>query len=256
MEEEACESGKADLLMRRIGTRKETTRYSDSQARAKGPAILFDLDGTLLDSNYEHVLAWQFALRREGLEIPNAFLHRCIGLRGELLIKAAFNEIGRTLGDGAIKRLERLHKRYFEKTLSSIKPLPGSISLLKALSRQNISWAIATGGDMDTVLRMIQPLPILARTPVITADHVEQAKPDPDVFLIAARRLGAALSDCIVVGDSVWDLLAARRAKALGVALRCGGSGEAELVQAGAYRVYKDPADLLDHLAEIGIPLE
>ena len=126
-----------------------------------------------------------------------------------------------------------VHKRYFEKTLSSIKPLPGSISLLKALSRQNISWAIATGGDKDTVLRMIRPLPILARTPLITADHVEQAKPDPDVFLIAAQRLGAALSDCIVVGDSVWDLLAARRAKALGVAVRCGGSGEAELVQAG-----------------------
>lgn len=103
---------------------------------------------------------------------------------------------------------------------------------------------------------MIRSLPISAATPIITANHVEQAKPDPDVFLIAARQLSVALSDCIVVGDSIWDLLRARRAKALGAGLRCGGYGEAELVQAGAYRVHKDPGDLMDHLAEIGIPLE
>jgi HAD superfamily hydrolase (TIGR01509 family) len=229
---------------------------NDRQRPVSNPAILFDLDGTLLDSNYEHVLAWRLALRYEGLEIPNAFLHRCIGMRGELLIKAAFKEIGRTFRDSTKERFERLHKRYFEEMLSSIRPLPGSSSLLKALSRRKICWAIATGGEKHTVLRMIRPLPIPAAVPVITADHVEQAKPDPDVFLIAARELGVALSDCIVVGDSIWDLLGARRAKALGVGLRSGGYGEAELIQAGAYRVYKDPADLLDHLPEIGIPLE
>lgn len=85
---------------------------------------------------------------------------------------------------------------------------------------------------------------------------MERAKPDPDVFLAAAKRLGAALSDCIVVGDSIWDLLAARRAKALGIGLLSGGSGQAELEGAGAYRVYKDPADLLDRITEIGIPAE
>jgi HAD superfamily hydrolase (TIGR01549 family) len=234
--------------------RKGTT--TDNQHPVGDPAILFDLDGTLLDSNYEHVLAWQLALRHEGLEIPNAFLHRCIGMRGELLIKAAFKEIGRTFRDLTKERLEKLHKRYFKETLSSIRRLPGSSSLLKALSRRKIPWAIATGGEKDIVQRMIQSLPIPAATPVITADHVEQAKPGPDVFLIAAQALGVTLSDCIVVGDSIWDLLGARRAKALGVGLRCGGYGEAELMQAGAYRVYKDPADLLDHLPEIGISLE
>jgi HAD superfamily hydrolase (TIGR01509 family) len=243
-----------------------TAASDDQPPRKKGteekprpssnPAILFDLDGTLLDSNYEHVLAWRLALRREGLEIPNAFLHRCIGMRGELLIKAAFKEIGRTFRDRTKKRLERLHKTYFEETLSSIRPLPGSVALLKALSRRKSSWAIATGGDKHTVRKMLRHLPVPAATPVITADHVQQAKPDPDVFLIAAQELGVALSDCIVVGDSIWDLLGARRAKALGVGLRSGGYGEAELVQAGAYRVYQDPADLLDHLPEIGIPLE
>src|SRR5215469_4766720 len=232
--------------------RKENT--SDQQSQASRPAILFDLDGTLLDSNYEHVLAWRLALRREGVEIPNAFLHRCIGMRGELLIEACFKEVGRTLKGKTKARLEKLHKKYFEKTLSSVRLQPGSALLLKTLSRRKISWAIATGGDKDSVHSMIRPLPIRTATPVITADHVEQAKPEPDVFLAAARQLGVALSDCIVVGDSVWDLLGTRRAKALGVGLRCGGYGEAELMQAGAYRVYKNPADLLDHLAEIGIP--
>jgi HAD superfamily hydrolase (TIGR01509 family) len=240
--------------MRRAAVRKENTSGKHSQASKT--AILFDLDGTLLDSNYEHVIAWRLALRREGVEVTNAFLHRCVGMRGELLIKAAFEEVGRTLTDNMKDKLEKLHKRYFEKTLASIRPLPGSALLLKTLSCQRISWAIATGGDNQTVQRMIRALPIPAANPVITADHVEQAKPDPDVFLAAARQLGVALSDCIVVGDSVWDLLGVRRAKALGVGLRCGGYGEAELVQAGAYRVYKDPADLLDQLAEIGISVE
>jgi HAD superfamily hydrolase (TIGR01509 family) len=243
-------------MRRAAAARRETKKDSDSQPRTDHPAILFDLDGTLLDSNYEHVLAWRLALRREGVEIPNAFLHRCVGMRGELLIKAVLKEINRTLANSAKKRLEKLHKKYFEKTLPSISLLPGSVALLRALSRRKVPWAIATGGDRETAVRMIRPLPIAAATPVITADDVEQAKPDPDVFLVAARRLGVALSDCIVVGDSVWDLLGARRAKALGVGLRCGGYGEAELVQAGAYRVYKNPADLLDHLTEIGITLE
>jgi HAD superfamily hydrolase (TIGR01509 family) len=239
--------------MRRPAGRKGT---SAKQPQPSKPAILFDLDGTLLDSNYEHVIAWRLALRWVGIEVTNAFLHRCIGMRGELLVKAAFKEVGRAFTHNAKDRLDQLHKKYFEKTLSSITPLPGSVLLLKTLSRQKISWAIATGGDKDTVRKMIRSLPVSARTPVITADHVDQAKPEPDVFLAAARQLGIALSDCIVIGDSVWDLLGARRAKALGVGLRCGGYGEAELMQAGAYRVYTDPADLLGHLAEIGIPVE
>jgi HAD superfamily hydrolase (TIGR01509 family) len=217
------------------------------------PAILFDLDGTLLDSNYEHVAAWHLALRREGVNIPNAFLHRCIGMRGELLIRAVLKEIGRPIRKPVSRHLESLHKHYFEKALSSVRVLPGAVALLKLLSRLKVHWAIATGGDKNTVAKMIRPLGVPADVPVVTADHVEQAKPEPDVFLAAAHDLRVPFSECIVVGDSVWDLLGARRAKALGVGLLSGGYGEAELFQAGAYRVYKDPADLLDHLAEIGI---
>lgn len=227
------------------------TRPSKEEHQSKMPAILFDLDGTLMDSNYEHVAAWRLALRDAGVEVSNAFLHRCIGMRGDLLIRAVYKEIERARGE-TVSKLEQLHKTYFEKTLPSVKPLPGAARLLKALTRLKVPWAIATGGDKSTVLKMTHPLPVAA-VPVITADDVDQAKPEPDLFLSAARRLRVDLSDCIVIGDSVWDLLGARRAKALGVGLLCGGSGAAELTQAGAYRVYKHPADLLDHLPEIGI---
>jgi HAD superfamily hydrolase (TIGR01549 family) len=226
--------------------------HSREEPRAKMPSLLFDLDGTLIDSNYEHVVAWRLALRRANVEIPNAFLHRCIGMRGDLLVRAAHKEIGKRLGRETVSKLEKLHKIYFDKTLDSLKPLPGAATLLKTLARHKVPWAIATGGDKRTVLKMIRSLPVNGAA-IITADDVDQAKPEPDLFLVAARRLGVALSDCIVVGDSVWDLLGARRAKALGVGLLCGGSGLAELIQAGAYRIYEHPADLLDHLPEIGV---
>ena len=213
--------------------------------QTKSPALLFDLDGTLIDSNYEHVTAWRLAFRRMGTEVPNAFLHRCIGMRGDLLAKAVHKEIGGAAANETAAKLQTLHKTYFERTLPSVKPLPGAAALLKMLTHQKFPWAIATGGDKRAVLRMILPLKVPPAAPVITADDVEQTKPEPDVFLVAARRLGVALGDCIVVGDSVWDMLGARRAKALGVGLLCGGSGGAELTQAGAFRVYEHPADLL-----------
>jgi HAD superfamily hydrolase (TIGR01509 family) len=216
------------------------------------PAVLLDLDGTLIDSNYEHVMAWRLTFRRAAIEVPNAVLHRCIGLRDALLIQAVARAMKPARGFN-VEKLATLHETYFRKSLRAPRPLPGAAALLKALSRHKVRWAIATGGDKKTVAQMIGSLSVPKSVPVITADDVAQAKPEPDVFLVAAKRLGTSMSNCIVVGDSVWDLLGARRAKALGVGLRCGGYGESELIAAGAYRVYADPADLLDHLAEIGI---
>jgi phosphoglycolate phosphatase-like HAD superfamily hydrolase len=91
--------------------------------------------------------------------------------------------------------------------------------------------------------------------PIVTRDDVRFAKPDPDLFLAAARRLHVPMSRCVIVGDSVWDLLAARRAFALGIGLLSGGYGRDELERAGAYRVYQDPAELLGHLDEVGVRL-
>jgi HAD superfamily hydrolase (TIGR01509 family) len=178
------------------------SRQTAPKQHARTPAILFDLDGTLMDSNYEHVTAWRVALRRAGVELPNAFLHRCIGMRGDLLVKAAYREIGKKVSGLTVGMLEKLHKTYFEKTLSSIKPLPGAAALLRALTRGKVPWAIATGGDKNVVQKMTRPLG-RSMAPVITADDVDRAKSEPDAFLLAAQRLGVALSDCIVVGDSV-----------------------------------------------------
>lgn len=225
---------------------------SPETSSARAPAVLFDLDGTLMDSNYEHVAGWRVAFQRARIEIPNAFLHRCIGLRGDLLVQAVLREAGGS-GRHDAQKLDQIHKQYFQRKLPGIRPLPGAADLLHALSRMRRPWAIASGGDKRSVEKMIRQLPVRRETTVVTADDVAEAKPEPDVFLVAARRLGISLSDCIVVGDSVWDLLAARRAKALGVGLLSGGYSDAELTRAGAYRVYKHPADLLDHLPEIGI---
>lgn len=243
------------MAMPKSRATKPRSRPREAQAASspQKPAILFDLDGTLLDSAYEHVSAWQEALRDEGVQVVNARIHRCVGMSGTLMLHTLFREMGRKISDERVKRLEKLHQRRFAEKLSMIHALPGARELLRFLSQEKIRWAIATGGDQVTVMKMIRPLRIPSNVPVITADHVERAKPDPDVFLEAAQRIGMPLKDCIVVGDSVWDLLGARRAKALGVGVLTGGYGESELIQAGAYRVYRNPAELLERIAEIGV---
>ena len=134
-----------------------------------------------------------------------------------------------------------------------VRPLPGAVELLALLASANIPHAIATSGALESARPSLEALQIGARIPVITRDQVKHAKPDPDLFLAAADRLGVSIFDCIVVGDSVWDLLAARRARALGVGLASGGYGQDELEKAGAYRTYEDPLDLLHHLDEVGV---
>jgi HAD superfamily hydrolase (TIGR01509 family) len=134
-----------------------------------------------------------------------------------------------------------------------IRRLPGARALVTALTDADIPWAIATSGRMETASPVLETLGIaLDRVPVITRDVVKYAKPDPDLFLAAAARLGVAIETASVVGDSVWDMLAARRARSLGIGLLSGGYGLEELERAGAYRVYEDPADLLTHLDEVG----
>ena len=137
--------------------------------------------------------------------------------------------------------------------VAQIRPLPGARQLLNYLAERGIPYAIATSGRHGSAQPSLQVLGVGPEIPIITRDQVRHAKPDPDLFLAAAARLNVDIRDSIVVGDSVWDLLAARRARALGVGLLSGGYGQDELEQAGAYRVYQDPADLLNHLDEVGV---
>jgi phosphoglycolate phosphatase-like HAD superfamily hydrolase len=135
----------------------------------------------------------------------------------------------------------------------TIRPLAGARELLTYLSDVGIPWAIATSGRMVTARSALKGLDLdLERTPIVTRDQVRYAKPDPDLFVTAAERLGIGVEMTTVVGDSVWDMRAAQRARALGVALLSGGYSEDELDRAGAYRVYEDPAGLLKHIDEVG----
>jgi HAD superfamily hydrolase (TIGR01509 family) len=218
-----------------------------------GPAFLFDLDGTLVDSVYQHVLAWREALESGGIKLSVWRIHRRIGMSGGLFINALLRETGGEVSPEQVKRIQRVHAEAYARLVPQVRPLPGARDLLTHLTKVGVPWAIATSGRLESARPNIEMLDVPSGVPVITRDQVEHAKPDPDLFLAAAERLGVPVGDSVVVGDSVWDLLAARRARALAVGLLSGGYGEEELERAGAYRVYQDPADLLRHVDEIGV---
>jgi HAD superfamily hydrolase (TIGR01509 family) len=216
-------------------------------------AMLFDLDGTLIDSVYQHVLAWHEALDELDLTLGVWRIHRRIGMSGGLLVQALSREIGQRLSPEQAQKLQERHTVAYERYQGAIRPLPGAPELLQKLSRENVPYAVATSGYREGARTAIERLGVGPEIPVITRREVQRAKPDPDLFLAAAQTLNVPIARAMVVGDSVWDLLAARRAGCLGVGLLSGGYGKEELEQAGAYRVYQDPADLLIHLDEVGI---
>jgi HAD superfamily hydrolase (TIGR01549 family) len=170
-------------------------------------------------------------------------------------MNAILRETGQPVTPEQAERLGRLHAEAYAHYLPQVRPLPGAKALLSYLTETGVRWAIATSGRLQSAQPALDMLGIGPEVTVITRDMVQHAKPDPDLFLAAAERLGVDIERSIVVGDSVWDLLAARRARALPVGLLSGGYGLEELTQAGAYRVYQDPADLLKHLDEVGVRL-
>jgi HAD superfamily hydrolase (TIGR01549 family) len=218
-----------------------------------GSAFLFDLDGTLVDSVYQHVLAWREALQACGVELSVWRIHRRVGMSGGLMANAILRETGHQVTSEEAGKLLRLHAEAYARQAGRIRPLPGARELLDRLTKAGVPWTVATSARLDSARPTLEALGIGPDVPVVTRDEVPHAKPDPDLFLEAARRLGVPISSAFVVGDSVWDLLAARRARALGVGLLSGGYGHDELERAGAYRVYQDPADLLAHLDEVGV---
>jgi HAD superfamily hydrolase (TIGR01509 family) len=217
------------------------------------PSFLFDLDGTLIDSVYQHVIAWRYALAGIGIDLSVWRIHRRIGMSGGLFVQALLRETGRTLSRDDIDELQHAHAAEYRRQMDSVAALPGASELLAALTDAGVKWAIATSGRAETARPALELLGLPDDTPMVTRDLVRHAKPDPDLFLAAAALLDVAPRHAVVVGDSVWDLLAAQRAGALGVGLQSGGYGRDELERAGAYRVYSDPADMLARIDEIGV---
>lgn len=157
------------------------------------------------------------------------------------------------LGAEEVNRLQQVHRDAYRRLADQVRPLPGARELLAYLRDNGVPHAIATSGKIESAQYALDALGVGTETTVVTRDMVQRAKPDPDLFLKAAEMLGADIIHSFVIGDSVWDLLAARRARAMGIGLMSGGYGGDELERAGAYRVYQDPADLLEHLDELGV---
>lgn len=231
----------------------ESKTNAGDRSATNRTAFLFDLDGTLVDSVYQHVLAWREALEAGGIRLAVWRIHRQIGMSGGLFVNALARETGHTVSPEEAERIQEVHGEAFKRYASQVRPLPGAVELLAYLTKAGVPWSIATSGRLESASLSLRLLGVSDDVPIITRDMVAHAKPDPDLFLAAAEKLGIAISDSVVVGDSIWDLLAARRARALSVGLLSGGYGREELERAGAYRVYNDPADLLRHLDEVGV---
>jgi HAD superfamily hydrolase (TIGR01549 family) len=202
---------------------------------------------------YQHVLAWKEALESEGIPLSVWRIHRRIGMSGGLFLRALVRETGRELTAAQADNLRALHEQGYARRIGEVRPLPGAQALLDLLTRAGVPWAIATSSSEATAQTSLTLLKVPDGVPVITRDRVEFAKPNPDLFIAAAEALGKQIDESFVVGDSVWDQLAAQRAHALGIGVLSGGYGREELETAGAYRVYEDPEDLLAHIDELGI---
>ena len=217
------------------------------------PALIFDLDGTLIDTVYAHVFAWQRALEEVDLPIDGWRIHRRMGMSGGLFTRAVAREVGRPLTVDEVDAVQARHGQLFRELLPERRPLPGAVDLLAELRTLGVTHGIATSGRRPEIDESLEALGIGDETVVVERGSVERAKPEPDLFLACAERLGVQPEECYVVGDAVWDLLAARRAGMLSVGLLSGGYGEDELISAGAFRVYRDATELRASLDELGV---
>ncbi len=219
------------------------------------PALIFDLDGTLIDSVYAHVFSWQRALADHGMDIPGWRIHRRIGMSGGLFTRAVGRELGHDLSDEQAEELQDRHDELFQELLppEARRPLPGAKALLEYLRDTNVTHGIATSGRRPGINASLAALDVPDDMVVVERGDVARAKPEPDLFIECARRLSTEPEECYVVGDAVWDLLAARRARMLSIGLLSGGYGADELYRAGAFLVYRDAAELLESLDELGV---
>src|SRR5918911_5680546 len=179
--------------------------------------LIFDLDGTLIDTVYAHVFAWQRALAEAGMPIDGWRIHRRIGMSGGLFARAVARELGRPLGTDEAEAVQQRHGVIFRELLPERRPLPGAVELLAELRDAGVVHGIATSGRRPEIDRSLEALGVDGGTVVVERGEVLRAKPEPDLFLTCAERLGVDATGCYVVGDAVWYLLGARRAGMLSV---------------------------------------
>jgi HAD superfamily hydrolase (TIGR01509 family) len=214
-------------------------------ARGGAPAVLFDVDGTLVDSNYLHVHAWQRAFDDEGMVVASWQIHRCIGMDGSRLVRKLSNDAP----DDVRERLSDKHSEYYREITPLLQPLPGARDLLHrvaALGLQVVLASSAPEDELEILRKVLDCDDVISET--TSSRDVDTAKPEPGIVQVALDRAGVDAEHAVFVGDAVWDAHAAAGARLPCIGLRSGGIARAELQEAGADPVFDDPRDLLEHL--------
>jgi HAD superfamily hydrolase (TIGR01509 family) len=207
------------------------------------PGVLFDVDGTLVDSTYLHAVAWWQALRRYGHDVPMAEVHRAVGMGSDMLLE-------HLLGDAAEEGIADAHDEFYRPWWKQLRPLPGAADLVRACAARGPAVVLASSAkeeELTTLREVIGADDVIAAA--TSSDDAQQSKPAPDILQAALDRSGVDPQRCVFVGDSVWDVEAAARLGIPCIGLTCGGTSAAELTGRGAVATYEDPADLLTHLA-------
>jgi HAD superfamily hydrolase (TIGR01549 family) len=208
--------------------------------------VVFDIDGTLIDSNYHHTIAWVRGFRHHGIDVPAWEVHRHIGMGGDRLVAAvAGDDVEERLGDGVRDRWEQEYDRIIEES----RPFEGSRELLAAMGERGLEVVLASSSIPRHAERAMDLLRADEHADAATtSEDAEESKPDPELIDKALEKVGGTRA--FMVGDAVWDVVAANERQMPTIGLLTGGYGRAELLDAGAVAVYRDPADLLEHLDE------
>jgi HAD superfamily hydrolase (TIGR01549 family) len=207
------------------------------------PGVLFDVDGTLIDNSYLHTLAWARAFADAGEEASMAAIHRLIGMGSSPLTEELLGEDRPDLSEG--------HSTHIAELEADMRAFPRAAELLEAVARRGATVVLATSAKPDEIEKRVEMIGAGdAVTHVTHSGEVDASKPDPEIFRTAMEAAGLDRDDCVVVGDSVWDVQAATAAGVACIGVECGGVSAAELREAGAIAVYEDPAALLESLDE------
>jgi len=204
-------------------------------------AMFLDIDGTLMDTNYLHIEAWAWAFEEVGARPPRSRIHHEVGKGSDKLIPE-FVE------DGKAERVSELHSEYYAELQERGHPLPGAKELVTSLAERGYEVWLATSAKPEELEHHMQELGAEGEIAwVVSSDEAEESKPAPHIFGLALERAGVSPEDAVVVGDSVWDVEAAKDAGVRAAAVMTGGAfSRAELEEAGAYAVYDDCHELLD----------
>ncbi len=216
-------------------------------AKSNAPAVLFDVDGTLVDSNYLHVYAWQRAFADHKIPVDAWRIHRSIGMDGTTLVQ----DLSGGVDDDTQQRLSELHGRHYRDVAALLRPLPGAQALLRRVAELGLQVVLATSAPEDELAMLRDVLDCDDVVSHVTnSGDVDTAKPRPDIIQIALDRAGVDADQAVFVGDAVWDVEACERAGVPCIGVLTGGAGRDELRDAGAVGVFEDPSELLDDIAE------